>query len=369
MVRAPDTTVRETKGAPAERENRRSRSRRRRAETEKKRPKSPELPKGGIRSHPSTSAKVKPAPQEAPSQEEQEAKAPDTSVPKQWPGRRYGTWTHDEASLGERPRCLHLFAGPQRKGDLADCLKKFGWATCSVDILQLHRTDLLDDQTRRAILEDIREGYFDAVFLGTPCETYSALRKERPGPRPLRSKEEITGLSSGLSPEEKKKLKEGNQHTEFSCQVMRACYDYGIPFTLENPEPIRDVSLWLMPNVREVANLRGVRHADFDQCMMGCETTKPTRLLYHLISHSNLNNLRCDHPKRTWTDSEGKSYEAPHERVKHRFKRTEDGRKEFASKALGNYHEIFCKELAMNIAEVKMPRAKKAAELLAMPAP
>ncbi len=149
---------------------------------------------------------------------------------------------------------------------------------------------------------------------------------------------------------------------------MRACYDYGIPFTLENPEPIRDVSLWLMPNVREVAGLRGVRHADFDQCMMGCETTKPTRLLYYLVSHANLNNLRCDHPKREWKDSEGKTYEAPHESVKRRFRRTEDGRKEFASKALGNYHEIFCKELAMNIAEAKMPRAKKA-ELLAMPAP
>lgn len=293
----------------------------------------------------------------------------DTTLPKQWQGGKYGRWTHDEKTLGERPRCLHLFSGPQRSGDLAEALKKFGWATCSVDILQPHKSDLLDDQTRRAILDDIREGRFDAVFLGTPCETYSALRKERPGPRPLRSAEEITGLSTGLSQEEKKKLKEGNERTEFSCKVMRACYDYSVPFTLENPEPIRDVSLWRMPNIQEVTQLRGVRHADLDQCMVGCETTKPTRLLYYLVTHANLNNLRCDHPKREWKDSEGKSYWAPHERVKHRFRVREDGKKEFASKALGNYHQIFCEELAKNIAEVKMPRAKKAAELLAMPAP
>lgn len=36
---------------------------------------------------------------------------------------------------------------------------------------------------------------------------------------------------------------------------------------------------------------------------------------------------------------------------------------------MGNYHEIFCDELAKNIAEVKMPKARKAAELLALPAP
>ncbi len=198
------------KGAAAEQGSRRSRSRRQRADTEKKRPKSPELPKGGIQSHPSTSAKVKPAPREKPSPVDSETKAPEPSPPKQWQGRRYGTWTHDEASLGERPRCLHLFAGPQRAGDLADCLKKFGWATCSVDILQLYKTDLLDDQVRRSILEDIREGYFDAVFLGTPCETYSALRKERPGPRPLRSKEEITGLSSDYHQRRRRK---GGQST------------------------------------------------------------------------------------------------------------------------------------------------------------
>lgn len=87
----------------------------------------------------------------------------DTTLPKQWQGGKYGRWTHDEKTLGERPRCLHLFSGPQRSGDLAEALKKFGWATCSVDILQPHKSDLLDDQTRRAILDAIREGRFDAV--------------------------------------------------------------------------------------------------------------------------------------------------------------------------------------------------------------
>lgn len=123
---------------------------------------------------------------------------------------------------------------------------------------------------------------------------------------------------------------------------MRACYDYSVPFTLENPEPIRDVSLWHMPNVQEVAQLRGVRHADLDQCMVGCETTKPTRLLYYLVTHANLNNLRCDHPKREWKDSEGKSYWAPHG-VKHRFRVRKMAGKSLPPKRWGTITRSFAK--------------------------
>ncbi len=279
---------------------------------------------------------------------------------KQYRGERYGSWTHPPEALGERPRCLHLFSGPEREGDLADSLMKLGWAVCSVDIHQPHKTDLLDVHVREAILEDIANGMYDHVMLGTPCETYSNLRKEPPGPRPLRSKEEIAGLSSGLSDSEKKQLKEGNEHTRFSGRAMEKCIEVGVSFTMENPEPIYEVSIWIMPEIEKILNQRGVYTVDFDQCRFGCESTKPTRLMHHKVSHAAFDSMRCNHEKKTFQDSKGKVYYAAHERVKHRFRISSDGKKkEYASKALGNYKPEFCRALAEDIAKVKSARAGK----------
>lgn len=200
-------------------------------------------------------------------------------------------------------KCLHLFSGPQRKGDLADCLSQLGWAVCSVDISQPHRSDLLDINVREAILEDVERGEFDHVMLGTPCETYSHLRREPPGPRPLRSKEEIAGISSGLSEAEKKQLREGNEHTSFSCRAMGKAIEAGTSFTMENPEPIYDVSIWRMPEVEDICKRRGVATVDFDQCRYGCESTKPTRLMYHKVKHSAFDAVRCNHKKKMFKDS------------------------------------------------------------------
>ena len=172
----------------------------------------------------------------------------------------YGSWTHSKEDLGDRPRCLHLFSGPQRPGDLAEQLKEKGWAVCSVDIKQPHPTDLLDQGVRQKILKDIRDKRYDHVYVGTPCETYSALREQQPGPRPLRSEEEIMGLSSGLTTAEQKQLKEGNLHTLYSAQVLKECFEAGVAFTMENPEPLKPVSIFNTPAFKEVARLMGVTY-------------------------------------------------------------------------------------------------------------
>ena len=283
--------------------------------------------------------------------------------PKRFAGERYGSWTHDPKNLGNRPRCLHLFSGPQRSNDLAEELAKLGWAVCSVDKEQPISTDLLDNVVREAIMEDVEAGMYDHIMLGTPCETYSRLRKEPPGPRPLRSAEEITGLKSGLNEREKKQLKEGNEHTSFSSVVMVIAQRVGTAFTMENPEPIYEVSIWLMPDIKKVQDLGGVENVNFDQCRYGCETTKPTRLMFHKIDHSRFEHVRCNHEKKTFKDSSGRSYYAAHERVKHRMRVTPGGGREFASKALGNYKKEFCEALAWDISKIKSERAVKAMDL------
>eukprot|EP00435_Cladocopium_sp_Y103_P047821 s31_g14.t1 len=285
------------------------------------------------------------------------------SKPGNFQGERYGCWSRDPSKLGKRPRCLHLFSGPQRPGDLADQLTHLGWAVCSCDILQPLPTDLLDQAVRQAIFEDVEMQVYDAVFLGTPCETYSALREIQPGPKPLRSPTELMGIKEGLSPSERKQLKEGNEHTEFSAQVMKKAHKTYVPFGVENPEPLNPVSIFSTPWFTAVAGLKNVRNADFDQCRVGCEAKKPTRLMSYRIDFRKLNGQRCNHEVKKFMDAKGNEYSAAHERVAQRRRKRSDGTEEYASKALGNYPSEFCKEIADAISKVNMERAMKRREL------
>lgn len=210
----------------------------------------------------------------------------------------------------------------------------------------------------------IAEGEYDAVFLGTPCETYSALREIQPGPRPLRSAEQLEGLTEGLSDREKKQLKEGNAHTDFSGTVMQICHATMVPFIMENPEPIKEVTIFKMKAILGVASLRGVSHADFDQCCFGCSATKPTRLMGYDVDLSHVNGKRCNHEVKTFHDKEGKEYRAAHERVAQRKVQGPGGQWEYASKSLGNYPAEFCEVIAKALASCRGERPEGAARLL-----
>lgn len=271
----------------------------------------------------------------------------------------YGVWTHEPDEKDPRPGCLHLFAGPEREGDLAQQLVGKGWVVCSVDILQPTPTNLLDQGVRQQIIADVDDGFFDHIHLGTPCDTYSQLRENQPY-RPLRSPTELEGIKDGLTPQEKKKLQEGNEHTSFSADVMVTAIGSGTSFALENPEPLNEVSIFNMPKMQSILRQHEVKCVDFDQCRYGAETKKPTRLAFYRVDHKSFNGSRCNHVKKEWKDKDGKTYMAPHERLAGRKRKSADGREEFASKALGNYPAKFCKALAENIARVETERAREA---------
>ena len=277
-------------------------------------------------------------------------------------GPYYGYWTHKTSDVVQKPRCLHLFSGPPREGDLAQQLASLGWATCSCDILQTSPTNLLDQGVRSRIIQDVRDGIYDHIFLGTPCETFSALREIQPGPRPLRSETELTGITSGLSAGEKKQVTEANEHTSFSATVMTQALVDEVGFTMENPEPLKPVTIFEMREIKEVSAAEEVKDTNFDQCRFGGENAKPTRLLHYKVDYTSLEEVRCNHPKQEFTDAKGNKYKAAHERVAQRKRTTSEGKEEFASKALGQYPAILCKELAKCIAETNSTRAKRARE-------
>lgn len=287
------------------------------------------------------------------------------------PGAAYGCWSHDPKALGNRPRCLHLFSGPSREGDLASHLNSFGWATCSVDTVQPVPTDVLDGKVKAAILEDVTAGEFDFVWMGTPCSTFSTLRNEPGGPRPLRAPGAVQGLPDAeLKPWERRKLAEGQQANVFvdlSADIMEACMGEGrdVPFTLENPEPQTEVTIFNMPRILAIAKRShpGLGEVCFDQCRFGCEATKPTRLMCFLVRYPSLSGKRCDHLLKRFLDENKKPYDAKRRKVAGQKVVGADGKEEWASKRLAEYPAPLCKEIAEQVIRVARERAKAAVDL------
>ena len=193
--------------------------------------------------------------------------------------------------------------------------------------------------TWESIRTDILAGKFDAIWIATPCETFSPLREKQPGPRVLRTLEHIQGLPrQALTPAEQKQVRESNILINRTTSAATAQSSVGKPWGLENPDhgPGKP-SLWDMPGVVKLLAERADGDVRFDQCRLGLETTKPTRLASKGIDLSDLHGLRCNHPVREHTRPDGSKVKSAHLSTVQRWVQGEDGHMERASKSQGQY--------------------------------
>ena len=193
---------------------------------------------------------------------------------------------------------LHLFSGPMLREDgLRAQLHLVGWDCSDHDIVNVqmegesagdHDLSLMSlwDQLHR----DLGKGEYDAVVMGTLCETASKARTGPPGPRPLRSAEHIYGLPrSQLSQAEHEQVKLGTFFAIKSAEIASRATCLGIPWIIENPDPAGNpVSLFNLPEWKSLSGLPEVHHLDLHQCHLGAETAKPIRLLFHKLDLSAL---------------------------------------------------------------------------------
>ncbi|CAE7838251.1 unnamed protein product [Symbiodinium sp. CCMP2592] len=242
--------------------------------------------------------------------------------------RPYGMWMEQPAdSFVERPWALILFSGRRRKGDLPNWLVHYGFMVCCVDRDSSPSCDVLDESQWNLVERDIIDGHFSVVWAGTPCGTFSPLREVRPGPRPLRTVEHIEGKPD-LSPSEKTQVKEANVLVERTHDALVAAWDQKLTWGLENPAHGENKpELWQMPLIRQLAGLERVAIAAFDQCKLGLDTVKPTKILYssNASGFEVLDGLRCDHPPGSHGSTAGKKERGP------------AGSKQWASKRQGEY--------------------------------
>ena len=124
------------------------------------------------------------------------------------------------------------------------------------------------------------------VHFGTPCNTFTAARKFDGGPRPLRSQDKPMGLD-GLSPDNQALALLGNLFLLRTAELALAVFQAGGDFSIENP--LLSL-LWVTPVMRSLSLRARTLDVDFDQCMFGAPSMKPTRLR---VSHEALAIVGC----------------------------------------------------------------------------
>ena len=142
-----------------------------------------------------------------------------------------------------------------------------------IDLKNHPSHDLLSKQCQNMILGWIRSGLVVAVWLGTPCTSFSRARDVPPGPPPLRSDNQPYGLP-GLSAADQLKVRIGNELAWFSVRVLTLCASLRIAAALENPWTSR---IWLFRGFRRLRRRWKLLATDY--CQDGMPWRKRTGLL------------------------------------------------------------------------------------------
>lgn len=198
---------------------------------------------------------------------------------------------------GLMPIALHLFSGPRREGDLQSCLEdEFRGRGLQVRCVSLDLEFGPDADLRRAevwhrLREWARWGLLGVVHAGPPCSTFSSVRFVPGGPRPLRTRDCLLGIS-GLPSIMQQRCDE----VERTCGLFTSIGRRGIT-SLEHPEDRGRPpypSIWIMDCVKAyMASVRG-ESVRVDMCRYGLSSMKPTRVAGHLFGSESL-PLRCNH--------------------------------------------------------------------------
>ena len=129
---------------------------------------------------------------------------------------------------------MYIFAGPHRKRDVGDSLRRIGSVDTLMqfDLLRSESHDLSQEGLWQHIFSLLGQG--DWILLASPpCETFSRVRHHQPGPRPLRSASYPRGFP-WLSNKHRLQVDQSNY---FIDQTLVAC-QLAWQFWLEHPEDL-----------------------------------------------------------------------------------------------------------------------------------
>lgn len=199
---------------------------------------------------------------------------------------------------------LYLFSGPmQHRDGVQRWLEAEGVQCRCLDTEISPDHDLLDQSNWDNLWKVLDDS--DGNLLSPPCETFSAARRSTDGgPLPLRSAEGPGryGLPN-LRPAEKEKVRVGNVLAIRSSRVCKRSHLSKKPWILEQPHHRVNqgkTSMFNLDEFQELMELDGVYKYTLDQCRFGALWEKSIDLLSNIPGQDQF-NVRCNHPKRSWT--------------------------------------------------------------------
>ena len=181
---------------------------------------------------------------------------------------------------------MYIFCGESRQSDVAEFLHALGAVEVLVqfDLLRSQDHDLTSEELWDKIFGMLSEGGW-ILLASPPCETFTRVRHQRPGPPPLRSSAFPFGFP-WLRNSDADKVRTANY---FISQTLSACgiaAQAGGAYFIEHPEDLgvtssKEVpaSIWQWPEVRDLqVQTHAITFAIF-QCIYEAPTSKPTRFL------------------------------------------------------------------------------------------
>ena len=159
---------------------------------------------------------------------------------------------------------------------MSKAMRGLGFGVVSVDILRFPWFDLNRPVIQSTLLGWITSNVVVAVWMGTPCCTWSQARHGPPGSSwcRLRSSSHVWGLPN-LDPRASEACKRGNLQLKFSLRVVRACLRVKTPVALENPGTSW---MWHVPSLQRLALHRDSHDCTTDYCSWGARWRKRTRV-------------------------------------------------------------------------------------------
>ena len=241
---------------------------------------------------------------------------------------------HQVAAAG--PWFVEIYSGTARLTSVllelgVKCLPPIDVVTCGMVPSPF---DVVDADNWDFILQVAALGGISFIHFGTPCNTFSAARKEDGGPPPLRSALAPEGLET-LSGDNAALVFLGNLFLYRTVELALVVYRLGGNFSIENP---LFSLMWEVPCYKDLALRAHIFEVDFDQCMWGAPSMKPTRLA---CSHEMLSILRvrCDGCH-------------PHIKLKGQVWSTQFKRWVFRTKLAQEYPWQMCQAMAHSVVEI-----------------
>ena len=138
--------------------------------------------------------------------------------------------------MADKLRCLYLFSGKRRVGDLRECLAAS--LKCSEATLVMREIDaergrrnqnLLSAKLQNALMAEVVAGKFDLVVASPPCSTFSRARSASvSGPPPLRSRLHARGFP-WLSKLARAQVASSSRLVDFTIKLLEAHGSLGAP--------------------------------------------------------------------------------------------------------------------------------------------